>query len=103
MLKRASKYVIKELKKYSYIKTDSDKTFSHEDVNINDFSTVAYNSDTENMQTTPAISSSQQQAKRRIKKYTNLKTKKKYTGYKNAKLSKYDDFLKQVPLHPSQR
>ena len=81
------------------------------------------------MQTTPAISSSQQQAKRIIKKYKNLKTKKKYAGYKNAKKIKDDDFLsrsrftpakgkqtrmnkqdekdvefiKRVPLHPRQR
>ena len=46
-----------------------------------------------------------QQAKKIIKKYKNLKRKKKYAGYKNAEKSKDDDavFLKQVLLQPRQR
>lgn len=89
MLKRASKDAIKELKKARWVKTDDDKTVTYEDVNIDDVSTVGYNSDTENMATTLAISSSQQQPKKII----------------NARESKDDDvvFLKQVLLHPRQR
>ena len=102
MLKKVSKDAIKELRKARYVKKDDDKNVTSEDVNVGDVSTVGYNSDTENLQTTPVMSSSQQQTKKIIKKYKDLKRKKKYTGYKNSRKSKDDDtiFLKQIPLHP---
>ena len=48
-------------------------------------STVSYNRDTENMQTTPAISSSEQQAKNVIKKYKNKKKKEIHQVQKHKK------------------
>ena len=59
MLKKVSKDAIKELKKARYVKTDDDKNVTYEDVNVGDVSTVSYNSDTENLQITPAMSSPQ--------------------------------------------
>ena len=59
MLKKVSKDAIKELKKARYVKTDDDKNVTYEDVNVGDVSTVSYNSDTENLQITSAMSSPQ--------------------------------------------
>ena len=59
MLKKVSKDAIKELKKARYVKTDDDENVTYEDVNVGDVSTVSYNSDTENLQITPAMSSPQ--------------------------------------------
>ena len=54
------------------------------------------------MQTTPAISSSEQQAKKVIKKYKNKKKKINTPGTKTQKKINDNDivFLKQVPLQP---
>ena len=63
-VKRASKKAIKELKKAKNLQTDDGKTVNYDDdANIDDLSTIGYNSDTENMLTTPLVSVAQQQAK----------------------------------------
>ena len=72
MVKKAEKRALQDLKTAKYMQTDDD------DVNIDDVATVGYNSDTEmNLadKRTPPTSVAQQQAKRTIKKYKNVKRK----------------------------
>ena len=112
-VKKAAKNAVQKLKKMRYIQTDDTQTVIYnDDVNIDDLTTVGYNSDAEieNLSDAETVkmaanSVAQQQAKRIIKKYKNLKrkaTKKIDQPIKKRKNEKADDvvFVKQVPMHP---
>ena len=86
-VKKAAKNAIQKLKKARYIQTDDTQTVNYNvDVNTDDLTTVGYTSDAEieNLSDAEAVdytnnntanSVAQQQAKRIIKKYKNLKRK----------------------------
>ena len=114
-IKKAAKKknAIQKLKKARYLQTDDTRTVNcNDNVNIDDLITARYNSDAEieNLSHAETVkmaanSVSQQQAKRIIKKYKNLKrkaTKKIDQPIKKRKNEKADDvvFVKQVPMHP---
>ena len=63
------------MKKANYLQTDDNKTVDYNnDTKLDDLSTVGYKGDAD-VTTTPKISTAQQQAKKIIKKYKNLKRK----------------------------
>ena len=63
------------MKKAIYLQTDDNKTVDYNnDTELNELSTVGYNSDA-NVATTPKVSTVQQQVKKIIKKYKHLKRK----------------------------
>ena len=98
-VKKASKKAITWLKKDNYLQTDDDKTVDYNnDTELSGLSTVGYNSDAD-VTTTLKISTVQQQAKKIIKKYKNLKGKGQLIIYtKNNKKSNYGDvvFIKNI-------
>ena len=105
-IKKASKKAINWMKKTNYLQTDDDKIVDYNnDTELDELSTVGYNSKAD-VTTTPKISTVQQQAKKIIKKYKNLKRKRQPIVYtKNNKKSKDGDviFIKKVTLHPRER
>ena len=85
-IKKITNDAIQNIKKSNYLQTDDKEMFNYNsDIESNDLSTVNYNSDVDmdnvsdaktiNYNTTNKSSMAQQQAKRIIKKYRNLKRK----------------------------
>ena len=117
MVKKGTKNAIQKLKKARHIQADDTQSVNYNgDVNIDDLTTVGYTSDAEieylsdaeavnYADNNTANSVAQQQAKRIIKKYKNLKTKatKDFDQTRKKKINEADDvvvFVKQVPIHP---
>ena len=79
MMKKAGKRALLERKNAKYIQIDDATTVNYsDDVNIDDLATIGYNSDTETDTDivdngTLPTSDEQQQAKKIIQKYKNLK------------------------------
>ena len=111
-IKKVTKQAIKEMKKSNYLETDDAETVNYNDgINIDDISTAG-NVEIENMSDAETIDYdkvnkgiTQQNAKRIINQYRNLKSKAAMNNKNKTKKRKDDDviFVKQVPVHPRDR